>query len=221
MKKAEKTNCNCDRKLECSKALMMDPENCYICNVTSVFYSRNLFKTKSKYSETRICEFIRRLLGNYPSEREFGSISRSENEHCVCIECLNKIDEYDLACMTAKRAEQELRDILLHTETLLFQETKTFNADEGFGPPFESIDTVDEYKVENSDENEEIESMEQKSESENYQVQSDSDDDYIPPGSNKRRPDKRKKSQTTHSKSRTKTDNIGHKCHKCNMEFKR
>lgn len=201
----------------------MDPQNCYICNATSVFYSRNLFKTKSKYSETRICEFVRKFLGNYPSEREYLAISNSESEHCVCIECLNKIDEYDLACMTSKRLEKELRDILVHTETLFFREAKTFTTEELFVPPFETIDTLDEYKVENYDGNGDLETDAQKSDGEFDQFQSDSDEDYTPAGTNKRRKGavirshtESKASVKSHSKIQS-----SHKCFKCNMEFKR
>lgn len=195
----------------------MDPQNCYICNETSVFYSRNLFKTKSKYSETRICEFIRKLLDNYPSEREYTSISIGENEHCVCIECLNKIDEYDLACMTVKRVEKELRDTLLHTETQFFKETKLFSSDELL-PPFETIETLDDYNVENFDVNREEESPEQKSGSESNTIKSDSDADYRPSGTSKRRPERAMKPKP---KSRLKTEANYHKCLKCNMKFKR
>ncbi|XP_055305363.1 zinc finger protein 32-like [Sitodiplosis mosellana] len=191
----------------------MDPQNCYICNTTSGFYSRNLFKTKSKYSETRICEFICRFLGNYPSERDCSN----ENVHCVCIECLNKIDEYDLATMTAKRMERELSDILLHTEALFYRESKSINADEQFGPPIETVETLEDYKVD-YEENSDIETIEQRSDSESYKVESESDDDYIPSASEK-------PLQHLVTKSRVKTSlpkvqNRNHKCHKCNMEFK-
>lgn len=199
----------------------MDPQNCYICNTTSVFYSRNLFKTKSKYTETRICEFIQKFLGNYPSEREFIPINSNENEHCVCIECLNKIDEYDLATMTAKRMERELRDILLHTEALFYRENKSFNTDELFGPPIDSVDTLDDYKVECYEENGDIDTIEseQKSDNDSYKIESESDDEYIPSGVKKPPQHLVNKSQLKISLPKVQHQN--HKCHKCNMEFKR
>lgn len=36
----------------------------------------------------------------------------------MCVDCLNKIDEYDQACMTVERVERELRAALVHTESL-------------------------------------------------------------------------------------------------------
>lgn len=195
----------------------MDPQNCYICNTTSVFYSRNLFKTKSKYSETRICEFIRKFLGNYPSERELISNS-NENEHCVCIECLNKIDEYDLATMTAKRMESELRDILLHTEALFYRDSKSINVDELIAPPIETVEALDDYKLECYQENGDIW---QKSDSESYKVESESDEEYIPPSSRKP-PNNLDTNKLRVQKALQSTGQHGnHKCLKCNMEFKR
>lgn len=200
----------------------MDALDCYICNTTSLFYSVNLFKTKSKYSETRICEFIRTFLGDYSSKRQCETININENDHCVCVECLSKIDEYDLAIMTAKRVEAEMRDILLHTEALYFQESKSINTEELF---VSSIETPDEYKEANDEFKEEIESIAPKSDSESYKAESDSDEDYIPPGS--QRPP-----QHLVAKSRTNSQlepcprpkvqrESRQKCHKCNMEFKR
>lgn len=197
----------------------MDPQNCYICNVTSVFYSRNLFKTKSKYSETRICEFIRKFLGNYPSGRECVTSNNRENEHCVCIDCLNKIDEYDLAVMTTKRVERELRDILLHTEALFFRQSKLINTEELYVTPIETIETIDEFKVECFEVDCEIESL-QKSDTESYKAESESDDDYIPPNlkkSQQRLVNKLRSEVSTQSKLQQ--TNI--KCDKCNREFKR
>lgn len=194
----------------------MDPQNCYICNATSVFYSRNLFKTKSKYSETRICEFIRKFLGNYPSERECVTINNSENEHCVCIDCLNKIDEYDLAAMTAKRVERELRDILLHTEALFFKQSKVINTEELYVTSIETIDTIDDFKEECFDVDCDTESM-LKSDPESYKAESESDDDYIPPNSKKSQ--QRLVNKLKSKISKPKQTHI--KCDKCNREFKR
>ncbi|XP_031637394.1 zinc finger protein OZF-like isoform X2 [Contarinia nasturtii] len=143
----------------------MDPKNCYICNTTSVFYSRNLFKTKSKYTETSICEFIKKFLGNHQSER------KCIDKHCVCIECLNKIDEYDLATMTAQRVERELRDILLATESLYYIEAKSINSEELYVPSIETIETLEEFKVEC------FEIPASKSCSESHKFESESDED--------------------------------------------
>lgn len=196
----------------------MEPQNCYICNNTSVFYSRNLFKTKSKYSETRTCEFIRKFLGDYPSEREYESISCDGNDHCVCIECLNKIDEYDLAIMTAKRVETELRDLLLHTEAAFYRDSKTIRTEELFVTPIETIDELDGFKEDDYESNDEIETGEQMSDIDSEKAESDSDDEYIPPGSKKLPHYLMTKSE---SEPGTRSEPRKYKCQKCNMEFKR
>lgn len=195
----------------------MDPENCYICNATSVFYSRSLFKTKSKYSKTRICEFVRKFLGDYPSERECVAVNGSENEHCVCIECLNKIDEYDLAIMTAKRVERELRDILLHTEALFFSQSKSVKTEQLFLHSIEPVETSPRSRDEGSDGNECVEMETLPSESESIKSEIDSDEDYVPAKTKKLPTKKSKVEQTAPSKKLERN----HKCLKCNMEFER
>lgn len=192
----------------------MDPENCYICNETSVFYSRNLFKTKSKYTETRICEFIRKFLGDYPSERDCVSVNDSENEHCVCMECLSKIDEYDLSIMTAKRVERELRDVLLHTEALFLK--KSTETEALFIHSIEPIDTFDEGNDECSEGNDDA-SDELKFDSDGINAESDSDEDYVPHKMKRLSIKKPKQEQLTQSKK----VQSNHRCLKCNMEFKR
>lgn len=172
----------------------MDPQTCYICTITSVFYSRNLFKTKSKYSETRIYDFICKFLGKIPSveRQEHGNNSANENnDDCVCIECLGKIDEYDLATITAQRVESELRGLLLHAESLINQDSKAILAEAGtndnddhFEAPIETIEMLDQFKVEkNCNESTELnDSVESILANDDYDgsLASDSDEDYQP-----------------------------------------
>lgn len=196
----------------------MESENCYICNTASVFYSQNLYQTKSKHSETRICEFIRIFLANYPSEREYISINSVDDENCICIECLNKIDEYDLASITAKRVETELRDLLLHTEASLQPDSKSILTEELFVPSIETIETLEEIKAEECDSNGDIETVEQMSDYECDKVEFESDDEQISPGSKK---SLQISAATSEQKPLHTVRHRNHKCNKCNMEFKR
>lgn len=98
----------------------MNPDTCFVCNITSVFYVRNLMNAKSQHSETRLCEFIAKFLGEFQSNR----LDNSLDDTLICFQCLNKIDEYDLACVTAQRIEKELREVLLQTESIFSKETK-------------------------------------------------------------------------------------------------
>lgn len=78
-----------------------------------MFYCKNIYKLSSKHSETPICDFINKFLG-----KESARVTSNEDENIVCTDCLNKIDEYDLACITVERVERELRAALLHTESM-------------------------------------------------------------------------------------------------------
>lgn len=229
----------------------MDPQICYICAVTSVFYSRNLFKTKSKHSETRIYDFICKFLGKSPSGLRL-TATNNDNDNCVCIECLSKIDEYDLASITARRVEAELRDLLLHAESSIYQESKGIFAvdasnvgqnenDEYFVQAIETIDVLEQFKVEKSYQ-EPTESEEQPNdfiesiladECDDSEA-SDSDDEYQPPDSVKKQL-KRKVTKTTKRKANTneqpnKRQNRTNalleqpknvKCAECNVVFSR
>lgn len=78
-----------------------------------MFYCKNIYKLSSKHSETPICDFIIKFLG-----KESTRLASNEDENIVCTDCLDKIDEYDMACMTVERVERELRAALLHTESM-------------------------------------------------------------------------------------------------------
>lgn len=197
----------------------MDPQVCYVCAITSEFYSRNLFKTKSKYSETRIYDFICKFLGEKPSARLRQRCQQSnngDNDDCVCIECLGKIDEYDLATITAQRVENELRGLLLHAESSVNAESKVICAgDSGgddaeqndtFEAPIETIEMLDQFKIENScsepnEPNDSFESVLTMDDC-NESTASDSDEDYLPLGSLKKRLNR------TAAKSKRKMDNV-------------
>lgn len=125
----------------------MEAQNCFICNSVSVFYSRNLFKIKSKHSQTRLCDFIAKILGHLPTNDESNAIDSDEN--FVCFECLSKIDDYDLACETAKKAESELRELLLTAEKLRLHSLKLEDIKEVLTPSIESAVIKEEkFKIE-------------------------------------------------------------------------
>lgn len=79
-----------------------------------MFYCKNIYKLASKHTETPICDFIVKFLGKELSR----VVTNEDEENIVCTDCLNKIDEYDMACMTVERVERELRAALLLTESI-------------------------------------------------------------------------------------------------------
>lgn len=216
--------------------------------MTSVFYSRNLFKTKSKYSETRIYDFICKFLGKLPSAR-LVNIENTDNADCVCIECLGKIDEYDLATLTAQRVEKELRDFLLNAESLMSPEAKVFSIGIGSGGdgtasndddnhlarPIETIEMIDQFKVENIESNDSSD-LAEPTLNDDYDESStsNSDDEYRPPGNLKkqlnRKVIKMKRTASTRGRklhqSNPQVDSVleqqtNLKCAECNATFKR
>lgn len=94
------------------------PQICYICNATTDFYSRNLYVTKSKHTNTKICDLIKRWLENSSISRP---IVDASDENCICIDCLDKINEFDSMYANAMQMEKEIQKILLTTESLLKQ----------------------------------------------------------------------------------------------------
>lgn len=137
----------------------METKICYICNIQTTLYSKNLIETKSEHTNTPIADFISKFLGNYPSYRNWGAVYETKitDERFGCIECIAKINEYDLACVTAERIENELREILLLTVALHKPHSPAVNHDneEFFTSKIEQIEVlaelVDDYK--NDDEN--------------------------------------------------------------------
>lgn len=204
--------------------------------MTSVFYSRNLFKTKSKYSETRIYDFIYKFLGKLPSVRQLNA-SNNDNDDCVCIECLGKIDEYDLATITARRVETELRDLLLHAESSIYRETKDAAGggnDDHFVTPIETVEMLDQFKVEKScNESNEPRDFVESILADDYDesLASDSDDEYVPPDSLIKQMHRtvnktKRKTATNERKQPHRTNRLldqqrNVKCAECDVEFKR
>lgn len=85
---------------------------------------------KSKYSKTRICDFITRWLGDNPSKRVNGFSATPDDNSCVCVDCVNRINEYDVMYTTAQQIDKELRDTFMRTESLAYVEPKIEPNDE-------------------------------------------------------------------------------------------
>lgn len=105
----------------------MTSSTCYVCNMETGEYRQSLYELQSQHSATSIAEFIKRFLGDFHTQRNI-----SDESNCICVECLQKIDEYDWACVMAKRFKSELRKILIKTETFFINELKSKNDDKTF-----------------------------------------------------------------------------------------
>lgn len=89
---------------------------CFICNTTSSEFFVSLYETLSAHSQTQIFDFVWKFLDDQPTVRDDSIDGANSNWSLVCSRCLNKINQYDFACVTATRLEQELRDELSQTE---------------------------------------------------------------------------------------------------------
>lgn len=90
-------------------------DSCIVCNSVCKLCEQNIGDLRSQHSEARMCDLIQRSLGTAKLHRNIeGELSRL----CVCYDCITKINEYDLACVTAERAGLELQQMLLATDQL-------------------------------------------------------------------------------------------------------
>lgn len=89
---------------------------CFICNTTASESYVNLYETVTSHSNTPVYDFVWKFLGDKPSIRDDSIDGANANWSSLCLQCFNKINEYDLACETAGRLEEELRWELSQTE---------------------------------------------------------------------------------------------------------
>lgn len=86
--------------------------NCYICNKLLNIKNRKSYQNihaATQYSQTPLTEYIIKFL-------EFKEGIRFKDNNLVCQECAGKLNDYDLACTTAERIENELKATLHSTE---------------------------------------------------------------------------------------------------------
>lgn len=84
---------------------------CHICGTSTAHYRRDITLLRSKHSKTLICDVLKNLLGTDLCANDTFFLSNMNS--IACGDCLAKIDEYDLALMTVKRVENELREIFI------------------------------------------------------------------------------------------------------------
>lgn len=90
----------------------MKPLICLICQTKCFFYQQNLKSVLSKHSRRPVTDFIQIFAQNSRSRRSIEKDIQSSLT-CVCYECLDKIDVYDLAKSTVNKLEREMQQYLL------------------------------------------------------------------------------------------------------------
>ncbi|XP_055298202.1 uncharacterized protein LOC129566153 [Sitodiplosis mosellana] len=89
---------------------------CFICNTATSESFVSLYRTMSMHSNTKIYDFVWQFLNDQPSVRDSSAAAANSNWSLVCAECLDMINEYDYARVTAAKFENCLRDKLSRTE---------------------------------------------------------------------------------------------------------
>lgn len=94
----------------------MESRMCLICDNETNFYKRNFAKSKTKHSRTAISECLTKICGgdNFISQA-IDDEGRTENicdQRVICSDCVDKIDEYDAACVMIERIEREYRGVM-------------------------------------------------------------------------------------------------------------
>lgn len=89
---------------------------CVVCNNLTKLCEQNADELRSQHSETRICDLIQRCLGTRKLHR---NIDDKLTWHVrICCDCISKVNDYDLACVTAERAGNELQQMILQTDQI-------------------------------------------------------------------------------------------------------
>lgn len=92
---------------------MENPLKCYICDIeNSKKNHKNVFNIKSQHSRKPIADLLKKLQNG---DEIIGS--RSGSDTCViCVNCIDKLNAYDAACLLVKQVEGELKTIIEQTE---------------------------------------------------------------------------------------------------------
>lgn len=89
----------------------MEELRCFICTNKTVLYMRNINKIKSKHSELSLHDCLKIICGDDelmpPSEKSEEDAECKES--VICLECIEKINDYDAACIIKERIEREFR----------------------------------------------------------------------------------------------------------------
>ncbi|XP_037029896.1 zinc finger protein OZF-like [Bradysia coprophila] len=89
---------------------------CFICDTKTIIYCENVFTIQSCHTDTPVINILKKFakeleLTTFLPKNRYGST-------VICQACMIKINEYDLACMTAKKMENQLKDLLQKKEEI-------------------------------------------------------------------------------------------------------
>lgn len=112
---SQNENENSQIRMESITSGQINIVSCIVCNSETKLYEQNIGESMSQHSGARICDLIQRCLGASKLHR---NIDDDSYGLCICYDCVSKLNEYDLACVTAERVAYELQQMLLQTDQL-------------------------------------------------------------------------------------------------------
>lgn len=124
----------------------MKPLICLICQTKCFFYQQNIKSVLSKHSRCPVTDFIQIFAQDSGSSKTIEKELQSDLT-CVCYECLDKIDVYDLAKSTVVKLEREMQQYFSRGNSVV----KTYT-----GSKLQALNKTDSSKVqqlENTDQN--------------------------------------------------------------------
>lgn len=86
---------------------------CFLCNLGSDDCEGNIDRLKSQHSETPIVEIIKKFYRDLTPRRII-----ADETNFICVECIIRINEYDFACETVQRIENDFHNLLVKGETI-------------------------------------------------------------------------------------------------------
>lgn len=94
----------------------MEALPCFACSNTNFSYLTNIPELKSKHSQTTVHELLKTICGGEdfisPTSGNVGHGDSDSDQSVICIDCFDKINDYDAACILKERTEREFRDAL-------------------------------------------------------------------------------------------------------------
>lgn len=115
-----------------------DASQCFICDKTLASVGHNMTITTTTYSSTPLFELLERLL----------SEQLDESDQCCCDECLRKLNDYDLATVTAINIENELTDMYRNKSCTFYLEEDVTEASPHIEENEESVEVLNDMLLE-------------------------------------------------------------------------
>lgn len=122
---------------------------CFLCNTTESETFLNLYEALTFHSNTPVFDFVWKFLDDKPSVRDDTVDAANSNWNSICVGCFSKINEYDLACETAARLEEELRWELSQTEATYAAQQNVAHCSNQVQPAH--VEVVEEIQIVNID----------------------------------------------------------------------